>query len=372
MFEKIKDYLRHNDSTLSEWLFCRYYEKREKRNASLCGFVLNKECGEDEYIKKWSKILRFPTLSAYRFYAKFTGATPDIVSQTAANKINEFLNPSRYIGYLSDKNCFDKILPSAPFPRTIIRKIRGDLYNNLYEPLSWDSFTNDELYNMLVSYNRIVVKDTLDSDSGRGINVFCAKDDIFVNVKNEKEVLNIDWLKNKSNDFIVQEALTQNDFMSRLNPTSINTIRIAVYRSVVDNEPHILSTVIRMGVKNSVIDNLHGGGRMIRVYDDGQLAKFCMDQYGRKYNSHNDIDFGEETMVLPQYGEIKELVKTLSKDLINARLMQWDVAIDCDNKLRVLEFNLTGFSMWIAQMTGTPAYGEYTDEIIDYVAKEMK
>lgn len=32
MFDSLKNYLRLNDSVLSEFLFCRYYEKREKNN----------------------------------------------------------------------------------------------------------------------------------------------------------------------------------------------------------------------------------------------------------------------------------------------------------------------------------------------------
>ena len=369
MLTKFKDYLRQNDSALSEFLFSRYYEKREKHNATLCGVSMKKEKGECDYINKWSKILRYPTPYAYRFYSKYTGITPNIVSQTAANKINEILNPSRYIGYLHDKNCFDKILPTAPFPKTILRKIQGQLYNNLYEPIYGENISDQGLYDMLVPYQKFVVKETIDSDSGRGIYVFELKEGKFINVK-DGERFSKDWLK-KCNDCIVQEALTQAPFMSQFNPSSVNTIRVAVYRSVIDNKPHILSTVIRMGMKDSVIDNLHGGGRMVRVWENGELAHYCIDQFGRKYDSHNAINFKTETLILPYYNEIKELVKDLSRHLTNARLIQWDIAIDENNVPRVLEFNITGFSMWIAQMTGTPAYGKYTDEIIDYVVSHI-
>lgn len=374
MLSKIKDYLRENDSRLSEWLFCHYYEKREKRNASLCGISLSREKGEEEYKDKWKKILRFPTPYAYRFYSKFVGLTPNIVSQTAANKINNFLNPPRYLGYLSDKNTFDNIFPSAPFPETFLRKIDGQLYDNHYNAISWNAISSKRLNELIGNFDKIIVKETLDSDSGRGIIMFRRIGSQYIRKNKNKEVdmLSIDWLKQYPTDFIMQEGLTQNDFMARFNTSSINTIRVAVYRSVIDNEPHVLSTVIRMGMKDSVIDNLHGGGRMVKVGEDGLLADFCIDQYGRKFDAHNDVNFKLETLRLPYYREIHNLVKNLTRELTYSHLIQWDVAIDGQDNLRILEFNLTGFSMWIAQMNGIPAYGNYTDEIINYVASRIR
>ncbi|MCM1296053.1 MAG: hypothetical protein NC311_10975 [Muribaculaceae bacterium] len=157
--------------------------------------------------------------------------------------------------------------------------------------------------------------------------------------------------------------------MSRFNPTSINTIRIAVYRSVKDGVPHILSAVIRMGVAGRFIDNLHGGGRMVRVKENGVLDNHCIDQYGRIFHQHNGVDFSKQ-LILPDYHKVETLVVELSKQLYDIHLIQWDIAIDATGTPRLVEFNLSGFSMWIAQMTGTPAFGEFTDEIIEYVASK--
>lgn len=45
--------------------------------------------------------------------------------------------------------------------------------------------------------------------------------------------------------------------------------------------------------------------------------------------------------------------------------------IDQNNIPRIIEFNINSFSFWIAQMTGTPAFGKYTDEIIEYVHNQL-
>jgi len=371
--ENVKEYLRQNDSFLSEFLLNRYYEKREKRNIALAGLQRNKQEGEDLYIAKWKRILRFSSPYAYRLYSQYIGPSENIVSQTAANKINSVLNPVRYNGYLQDKNNFDKILTGAPFPKTIVRKIQGQLYDGHYNAID-----DCRALELIVSESnlfgdKVIVKDTIDSDSGRGIQLYAIDNQLFAPLNSGSEVLEgipiLACLKLREDDFVVQEALSQSSFMSQFNPTSINTIRIAVYRSVNDGVPHILSAVIRMGVAGRFIDNLHGGGRMVRIKENGVLDDHCVDQYGRIFYEHNGVNFSNK-LVLPDFDKVESLVLELSKQLYDIHLIQWDIAIDALGAPRLVEFNLNGFSMWIAQMTGTPAFGQYTDEIIEYVASK--
>ncbi|MCM1296054.1 MAG: hypothetical protein NC311_10980 [Muribaculaceae bacterium] len=172
IIENIKQYLRENDSYVSEFLLNIYYEKREKRNIAIAGLNVDKQDGEEQFIAKWSKILRFPSPYAYRLYSQYVGPSEDIVSQTAANKINSILNPVRYDGYLQDKNNFEKVLTGAPFPKTIVRKIQGQLYDDQYKMIDVETAVNMIITQSKLFGNKVIVKDTIDSDSGRGIQLY--------------------------------------------------------------------------------------------------------------------------------------------------------------------------------------------------------
>lgn len=40
-------------------------------------------------------------------------------------------------------------------------------------------------------------------------------------------------------DFIIQECVEQSEYISQFNPSSVNTLRLSMYRSVKDNKCHI-------------------------------------------------------------------------------------------------------------------------------------
>lgn len=369
MFKKIKKIIKESNTPFSEWLFVKYYERREAANVRKNGFGKADKSEENRYHEKWSPILRFKTPDSFRLYSHFIeNDRENIVSQMAAFKVNDLLNPPRYSGYISDKNNFDRLLPNAGFPKTILRKIDGVIYDDHYNYILPDE-VDARIKQISNDYDKVIIKPTTDSDSGHGVKLIVRRAD-----ESEAEFSN--GLKEAIYDascsnLIVQECLKQDEFLSQFNPTSINTIRIATYRSVITNKADILSVVIRLGAKGKHIDNLHAGGHMVRVSDSGELAHYCIDQYGTKFYSHNDIEL-KNRFVLPRFDMIKSYVLELSQKVLNARLIQWDIMIDDKGNPRVIEYNTSGFSMWIAQMTGTPAFGKYTDEIIEYCTAKLK
>lgn len=374
MLQKIKEIIKNSDTSLSEWLFVRYYEKREKRNVIKNEIPRIGDKNElDLYHRKWQKILKYKTPNAYRLYGSFISKDRlSIVSQVAAFKIEAILNPSKYIGYLSDKNNFSKLLPEAPFPETLLRKIWGTFYDKDYNYIPTERI--EDVVNVIVSnWPAVIVKDSVESDSGRGVRLIKLEkhgDKLKQNeiLKYKNELLDV-IQDSDSQNLIIQNLMHQHKFLSQFNPTSINTIRVATYRSVKDNDVKILSTVIRLGASGKFIDNLHGGGHMVRVSDEGILADYCIDQYGTKFDLHNGIK--TSGLRLPNFEKIKDLVKRLSARLTDIRLIQWDIMLDEEGDPKVIEYNCNGFSMWIAQMTGTPAFGDYTDEIIEYYESKL-
>lgn len=329
--------------------------------------------GETEYIERWRGLSGYKSPYAYRLFSHYipSNLRRDIIDQTVANRINEVLNPPRYSGYYGDKNVFDAIFGKNVLPTTILRRIDSDFYTADYQPI----ISHAELGNLLsnikkLPYSNIVLKPSV-SDSGRGVELFERRGEKYVN-RRSNEVLNEQFLVSLNQDFIMQEGMEQSDFMSTLNPTSVNTIRIATYRSVVDNEVHILSSVIRIGANGASVDNLHAGGAMIRVDENGFLANCLFNQYGERTKEHNGINFSSSELIVPNWGNVLDFARKVAAQVTFARLLQLDVMIDSKGAPRLIEFNCQAFSCWIAQFTGTPALGEYTDEIYDFIGSSVR
>lgn len=167
-------------------------------------------------------------------------------------------------------------------------------------------------------------------------------------------------------NFIIQECLQQSEFMARLCPTSVNTIRVAVYKSVVSNEVVVLNCILRIGNNGALVDNAHAGGCFIGVDSDGCLGKYLCNQYGERFTVFNGIDFAGGDFHIPRFDRVLEFSRNIGECVPHLRLLQLDVAIDKEDKPVLIEYNIHGFAPWVYQFAIGPAFGGYTDEIIDY------
>ena len=325
---------------------------------------------EDEYVKKWRQLDGSVTPFYYRFFSNYIKSDVNIAPEyTTHIYIEPILNPLQYRDYYEDKNVYDSMFPKGYLPDTILRSINGCFMDEKY---LFINISDSILAKLCDSYDRIIVKPTVDSSSGHGIMMFVKSNDKFVSANNENEVLSINLLQKKyRGNFIIQEYLTQSDFLAQFNPTSVNTIRIHAYRSVKTNEIHLIGSILRIGASGSFCDNAHAGGLFIGIVN-GQLSNCLHNQWGESFDSFNGIDFSKDTFIIPNYEEIENFAKQVAKKIFHHRSIALDITLDKNNNPRLIEFNLSGFSSWLFQFTVGTAYGEYTDEIIEYCSKYKK
>ena len=173
-------------------------------------------------------------------------------------------------------------------------------------------------------------------------------------------------------NYVVQKAMAQSTFMSQFCKTSVNTIRIAVYRSVKTNIPTVINAIIRIGKDGSLVDNAHAGGMFVGVDKDGILGKYCCNQYGETVSIFNGIDFSSATYQIPNYKRVKEFAEKVASALPHQRLLALDVMLDENDNPVLLEYNIRAFSVWLFQFTNGAGFGEFTDEIIEYCKEHKK
>lgn len=364
----IKQYINKLILPIRRYRYACMIEKREHNILKINEFDTAAAVGEDEWYEFWKPLMPFKCKWAYRLYAQTCGPTKDIICEPAIANINRVLNPQPYCTEYSDKNNFDRLIGwGGVFPNTILRKTGNITMDADYKNIQLD---HNRLKSLLAPYNRVILKPTVDSNSGKGVMLFVNTNGKWLH-QNKGTELTVEFIIGLKGSWILQEALEQHPFMAQFNPTSVNTLRLATYRSVKDNKVHLLSSVIRMGAQGACVDNLHKGGHMIRVMADGRLDDHCFDASARRSDTHGDIDFSKNSFIVPEWETIVSFAKKVAERIGECRLVQHDIMIDKHGNPRLIEYNVIGFSAWIAQFTGTPALSDWTDEIHDYVIQNI-
>lgn len=375
MFDKIKIILNHICRFLT-WIinlgqrfFCKI-DTKERYKVSPA--VESKACAED-YKKFKAYMSSFGLPAPKREFKVFWpsmvegGSNPIYMlpQETANIYVMPVLNPIPLREYFEDKNLFDKILPPSTLPKTILRRMGGKWYDAAYHLLSGEVLP---LLNREAPGKEIVIKPSRHSSSGRGVDIFSLRDRHWVS-KTTGRLLTDEEIRSVwgDNDLIVQEAFLQHEFMSQFNPTSVNTIRMYIYRSIADGTPRYIWSGVRIGGKGSVVDNSHSGGIMIGLNPDGEFSDYGFDQWGNRVTEFNGIDFKNSSLRLPWFEELQDFAFKCSAYLFPNRLIAFDLTIDPEGRPAILEYNLRGYAPWCMQFAGARPLGDYTDEILEYV-----
>lgn len=328
---------------------------------------------EDIWSKKWSKLLSNTDRRYYRIYSKFIGADINIMPDDVCHFIVEStLNPIKYRNFYSDKNMFDRVL-SLRFndivtPKSFVRNIEGKFYDLNYnliglEPLNLAG---------LLEADRIVVKPSVDSSSGKGVLFFEKIGESYVGGENGKQELSVDFLdRYYGKNYVIQEAVKQSAFISQFCPTSVNTLRVQVYRSVITGEVHIPNVIMRLGKKGSLVDNAHAGGCFIGIdVNTGKFQDKVFNQFGEHFDKFNDVDFKKCSYIIPNFDAIKKFAKKVGECIPHHHIISLDIMLNEDNNPMLIEYNIGAFSLWFFQITGNTVFGEFTDEVIEYCMKK--
>lgn len=319
-----------------------------------------KNCSIEEersQIKKWKRLSRLVSSTDFRFFSNYCDVNHIVPENVMHSKIEPVLNPERFRSYYSDKNIIPLLFPDLCVKTVLCRINGGSILDDRYKPVN-----NIDRY---LSSSFLILKPSIDSDSGLGITLFRNEGSCYKS--NEGDYLTSDYLLNYSDNFVLQEALEQSEFMSKFNSTSVNTIRLFTYRSVINEIPQVVSGVMRIGGKGAFVDNAHAGGRFVGIdVEKGILGHTTLDYRGTRQNSFNGIDFEKEIFEIPNWDIIMQFAKTISMGVLHMRFLALDIALDINNNPKLIEFNCQQSSLWLSMYTGQRPFGDYTDEILNY------
>ncbi|NNC49346.1 MAG: hypothetical protein HKO01_02290 [Flaviramulus sp.] len=216
-----------------------------------------------------------------------------------------------------------------------------------------DSFFNE------VNIDRIICKPI---DGIKGKNIFII--DIKTFQKIDYDLINLVLSKS----FIFQELIIQHESLSKINNSSINTLRIATYKNE-KNEVEILAGFLRIGKMGAILDNAHAGGIVVPFNKEtGKMLSEglqLLDKGGGVYYKHPDSGVIFDDFQIPFYIQVKEIViKACS--LFNLPLLGWDVAITPDGPVIVEvnhNFHLKLSDRMEKGLKNNPSFKKLLDEI---------
>jgi hypothetical protein len=296
----------------------------------------------------------------FEFYYSVSGFTsPDVIPEPIyLIYIEPVLNKTSYSTTISDKNFYDLFLEGIKTPKTFIRKMNNQFYDSCYKHIQLD----DNLIRMILdNTEKVILKPSIESGAGTNIELFEKRGDLF---STDNVLLNTAFLR-EFGDFVLQDFIKQHDFFKQFNEDSNNTVRVLVYRSVVDDTIHILHRLLRIGKKGSYLDHDNQGGVTIGISDACSLNDAGRDYHGREYETFNDISFSKIGTV-PFMNEIEEAARKISSVIHYARLLAIDFSVDEAGEPVLIEINTRGNGIGQYQMNNGPVFGDLTKEILDY------
>lgn len=174
--------------------------------------------------------------------------------------------------------------------------------------------------NFINEYRRIIAK-PLCTSQGAGIRFVDCSD----NKTLQKE---FDSMFLVSDYYILEEIVHQGEQMAAFHPQSINTVRFVTYYNGKDNS--YLYAVVRIGVGESIVDNLSAGGIAAAV--DLKTGKLITDAY-RKITDYKEVfEVHPETGVrikgsqLPDWNELLSIVDKIVTVVPEQKIVGWDFA----------------------------------------------
>lgn len=287
----------------------------------------------------------------HRFYNSLIDNTlidfvPELLFYT---EIEPALNQAIMYPALEDKNLLDKFFPSSFLPETIIKNINGYYYCEDKQISLQTSFIK------CLEHSQFVIKPSIGTAGGEGVKMFDLSE-----IKDKTKFLE-SIFKEYNSDFIIQKVLTQDTHISKLNKSSINTIRVISYMRKDEVIP--LSSVIRIGRNGEFTDNLTLGGVAVGIKHSGELRSSGYDKYGKRYfESDNGTIF--KNFKITNYDKILSNVKDKHKNMPYFKLISWDISVNLNLEVKMVEFNALGQDINLHQMCNGPLFGKYFEEIL--------
>lgn len=268
-------------------------------------------------------------------------------------RLNKFQFRHAYV----DKGFYDTLFPDINRPKTIIKNVNGYYYDD------HNALTLEEAVEKCNNLSEAIIKPTLEGTWGQGVKLIKTENGMIPSLNCSIQEL----FKEYKRSFIIQERFEQHEGIAKLNPTSLNTLRVMSYRR--GNEIVILYAVIRIGRLNQVIDNETAGGIKADIdLQTGRIKGVAFGSPKEPLMPKTDVGTILDGYQIPCFKKVSDLVKEMHLRLPYFNLIGWDMSVDKNGNPALIEWNRAAE---LSQVAHGPAFGEYTEEILSIVKNRV-
>lgn len=300
-----------------------------------------------EYLSYWRKLSPFVSMETVEISKSLSGKYDKFIvpEEFFHHKIECELNSHPEVAFLKNKSIYNKWFNGDYFPLDYFHCMEGVFYDGKHNIIkNIDSFIKESNINYPV-----VFKPNFDSYGGKGVE--------FVSDEHKlRELMLI------SNNYVVQEKIFQSEILNTIN-TSVNTVRVCLYRPSNCNSYHVINCSLRMGVDGS-LDNLSSGGIVCNISDLGLMNEYATNIKGIRFYYHPNSKFIFKNTIFPYYKELLDNSISVANQVPNTNLLSLDMCLDLDNSWRCIEFTMFGQTVSFAQHAGSSFFGKYTDDVM--------
>ena len=138
-------------------------------------------------------------------------------------------------------------------------------------------------------------------------------------------------------NYIFEEYHSQTGWIHDINPSSLNTIRVATIR--VNGKTDVVFSYLRVGIKGSVVDNLHSGGIRFPINHHTGEIYAGMNYQINDIERHPDSGIRIAGETIPNWTDICSFCKDAhERPPQSLRFIGWDVCLD-ENDMCLIEGN---------------------------------
>lgn len=287
----------------------------------------------------------------HRFYYAKTGIEdPRFVPDDVFHRIiRPKMNDIHMAAAWSDKAYTDWVVRDVKTVQSVVRCVNGRLLNERFELI--ERKAADYILN---SYETLVLKPTMFTDTGK--NVVLAKAPFSID----------DIIARYGRFFVAQIPMKQHPDMELLNESSVNTIRVDTV--LFDKEAHAIPAMCKAGQPGDFTDNGGGENRIFIGISDGKYADHAFDH---DCNRLSAIPSGYEfaNQKVPFIKEICKAAERAHTHIPHFGLAFWDMSVDVNGEPVIVEMNLRYPDSYIPQVASGPFFGEYTEEVLEYIRR---
>lgn len=254
--------------------------------------------------------------------------TPTYLPLEVYNKIiayNNYTGSYGMMSFLDDKCQYRYLLNGFNIPQRVVECCNGVWYLPEQEE---KEVSRSQVIEYCRDLRNCIIKPSKNSSGGKRIYAFDGGGGNF-----------FELITSYGDNFVIERKIKNNQCLSRLNPSSVNTLRFHTYRDRINFEILLLSCYIRIGRSGKIIDNASAGGIACAVSEDGKLNKNGVRCVNYEVFEATDSGITLDGYQIESFQQMKETVILAHSRLPYFGIIGWDVTIDESGRVIIIEYN---------------------------------